>query len=228
MIPLLVTDPWESLASALRRLPDLAEAARTLPAWAAVGLLLTGAAALAVGSAARRPLGAAGGALAGAAAGAAAAGWVAAKASVPPLASTMLCAGAVAILAGIFPPVFIFAAGALPGALVGWAFPLQGEPALGLAAGAVLGGAVALLAARWVAALTAAGLGAALVAAGLFGLAGGSPVLQALEAHPVALLAVLAVLTVAGAAFQHPRAWRGEAGKGKISRPASATPASEG
>jgi len=120
---------------------------------------------------------------------------------------TAVAAAAGALAGALFPPAFIFGAGALPGALVGLAFPVQGHAALGAVAGLALGGGAAVLFSRWVAAISASGLGAALMAAGLFAGFGRSEPLRALATHPLALAGVLAVLTVAGAAFQHASAW---------------------
>jgi len=207
MTPAALSGPWAPFADALRRLPDAAESLRELPWPAAVALLAAGAVTLAAGARARRPLAAVGGAIVGAAAGAAAAAVLEGRGGIPPLALTALAAAAGALAGGLFPPAFIFGAGALPGALVGLAFPVQGHTALGALAGVALGGAAAVLLARWVAAISAAGLGAALVAAGLFAAFGRSEPLLALASHPLALAGVLAVLTVAAAAFQHPSAW---------------------
>jgi hypothetical protein len=207
MTSALLSDPWQPLARALRGLPDLVESLHGLPWPAAAALLALGAVALAAGARARRPLAVVGGALLGLAAGAAASGWASSRTGLPPTALAVLAAGAVAILGGLFPPAFICCAGALPGALLGLALSPKGESALGLAAGAAAGGVVALLLSRWVAAVAAAGLGAALAAAALFAFAGRSRVAESLAAHPLALAGLVGVLTVAGAAFQHARAW---------------------
>jgi hypothetical protein len=200
-------EPWEPLARSLRDLPELAESLRELPWPVAAILMVAGVVALAAGARARRPLAVVGGALVGFAAGGAASGWAAGQTGLPPLAVAALLAGALALLGGLFPPAFVFCAGALPGALLGLGLWTGGEPALGLAAGAIAGGVVALLFSRWVAAVVAASVGAALLLAGLLAVGGRSPVLQAVAAHPVALAGLVAVLTVAGAAFQHGRAW---------------------
>lgn len=202
-----LSGPWGPFAEALRRLPDAAESLRELPWPAVVALLAAGAVTLAAGARARRPLAAVGGAMVGAAAGAALSVLLAGRTGIPPLAMTAVAAAAGALAGALFPPAFIFGAGALPGALVGLAFPVQGHPAVGALAGIALGGTAAVLLARWVAAIAAAGLGAALVAAGLFAGFGRSEPLRSLATHPLALAAVLAVLTVAGAAFQHASAW---------------------
>ena len=207
MIPLAASDPWESYAAAVRRLPDLVEAVSRLPWPVAVGAIAAGAVALGFGARARRPLAVVGGALVGLAAGAALAGWIGGRVAVPGLFVGAASALALGVLAGLWPPIFIFAAGALPGALVGAALPQAGQPWYGLL-GLAVGGLAAIGLARWVAAVTAAGLGAALLAVGVFAAAGGWPPARALAGHPLALVALLAVLTVSGAAFQHASAWR--------------------
>lgn len=207
MIPLAPSDPWQAYAGAVRRLPDLVEAAGRLPWPAAVGAVVAGAVALGFGARARRPLAAAGGALVGLAAGAALASWIAGWVVVPGLLVGAGSALALGVLAGLFPPLFIFAAGALPGALLGAALPQAGQPWYGLL-GLAVGGLTAVGLARWVAAVAAAGLGAALLAVGLLAAAGDWAPARALASHPLALVALLAVLTVSGAAFQHATAWR--------------------
>ncbi len=207
MTPSALSGPWGPFAEALRRLPDFAESLRELPWPGAVALLAAGAVTLVAGARARRPLAVVGGAIVGAAAGAAASALLAGRVGVPPLAATAVVAAAGALAGGLFPPAFLFGAGALPGALVGLAFPVQGHAEVGALAGIALGGVAAVLLGRWVAAITAAGLGAALLAAGLFAGFGRSEPLRVLADHPLALAGILAVLTVAGAAFQHASAW---------------------
>jgi hypothetical protein len=207
MTPAVLSGPWGPIADALRRLPDVAESLRDLPWPGAVALLAVGAVMLAVGARARRPLAVVGGAIVGAAAGAAVSALLGGRLGVPPLAATAVLAAAGALAGGFFPPAFIFGAGALPGALVGLAFPAQGHAEVGALAGIAFGGTAAVLLARWVAAIAAAGIGATLLAAGLFAGFGRSEPLRALAAHPLALAGILAVLTVAGAAFQHASAW---------------------
>ncbi|HET6923522.1 MAG TPA: hypothetical protein VFI16_10290 [Anaeromyxobacteraceae bacterium] len=206
MTQLALADPWQAYAAAVRRLPDLVEALRGLPWPAAAAALLAGAAAMGFGARSRRPLAAAGGGLVGFAAGVALAGWLGGGA-VPWLLAASGGALALGVLAGLYPPLFIFAAGALPGALVGSALPATGQPWYGLL-GLAVGGLLALGFVRWVAAVAAAGVGAALLAAGFFGAAGDWAPARVLASHPLALVALLAVLTVSGAAFQHATAWR--------------------
>ncbi|HEU4382717.1 MAG TPA: hypothetical protein VFR85_04360 [Anaeromyxobacteraceae bacterium] len=207
MIPLAAADPWQSYVAAVRRLPDLAEAVSRLPWPVAAGAIAAGVVALGFGARARRPLAVVGGALVGLAAGAALAGWIGDRVAVPGLFVGAVCALGLGMLAGLWPLLFIFAAGALPGALAGAALPQAGQPWYGLL-GLAVGGLMAVGLTRWVAAVTAAGLGAALLGVGVFGLAGGWAPARALAGHPLALVAVLAVLTVSGAAFQHASAWR--------------------
>jgi hypothetical protein len=206
MSPLALADPWQAYADGIRRLPDLVEASSRLPWPAAVAALLAGAVALGFGARARRPLAVAGGGAVGVAVGAALAGWLGGGSAVPGLLAAAAGALLLGVLAGLFPPLFIFAAGALPGALVGSTLPAPGQPWYGLL-GLAVGGLLALGSTRWVAAVAAAGLGAGLLAVGLFGAAGGWAPARVLAAHPLVLVALLAVLTVAGAAFQHGTAW---------------------
>ncbi len=207
MIPFAAPDPWQAYVGALRRLPDLVEATNRLPWPAAVGAAVAGVVALGFGARARRPLAVAGGALIGVAAGTALSGWMGGWLAVPGLLSGAAGALALGVVSGIYPPLFIFAAGALPGALIGATLPQVGQPWYGLL-GLAIGGLTALGLARWVAAVAAAGLGAALLALGLLAVAGDWPPTRVLAAHPLALVALLAVLTVSGAAFQHATAWR--------------------
>lgn len=199
--------PWQALAAAARRLPEAVEALRGLP-WPVAGAsLLAGIALLGFGARARRPLAVAGGALVGLVAGAALPGWLGGGSTVPGLLAASAGAAALGVLAGLYPPLFIFAAGALPGALLAAALPATGQPWYALL-GLAVGGLLALSLARWVAAVAAASLGAALVAAGLFGTAGDWAAARLLASHPLVLATLLAVVTVAGAAFQHATAWR--------------------
>lgn len=207
MTPPGLPEPWQALAAAARRLPELVEALRGLPWPVAVASLLAGVAVLGFGARARRPLAVAGGALVGLAAGTALPGWLGAGTAVPGLLAASAGAAALGVLAGLYPPLFIFAAGALPGALLASFLPAPGQPWYALL-GLAVGGLVALGLARWVAAAAAASLGAALLAAGLFGTAGDWGPARLLASHPLVLVALLAVMTVSGAAFQHATAWR--------------------
>ncbi len=195
------------LASAHRELSSLAARLRELPWPAALGLGLCGAAALLAGARMRRPLAAVGGAALGCLAAAAAPSWVATNVGIS---RGTLAAAAAAILAvggGLFPPLFVFTAGALPGGLLGASFPVHDSPEMGAAAGAAVAGVAALLVARWVAAVAAAVLGAALVSAALLAAGGSWPALRVLSTRPSITLALAAVLAVAGTAFQVRKAW---------------------
>jgi hypothetical protein len=198
------------LASAYRELPSLAARLRELPWPAAMALGLCGAVVLLAGARMRRPLAAVGGVVLGCLAAAAAPSWVATNVGVS---RSTLAAAAAALLAvggGLFPPLFLFAAGALPGSLLGASFPIfaiKDSPELGAAAVAAGTGVAALLAARWVAAAAAAILGAALVSAALLAAGGSWPALRLLSARPSITLALAAVLSVAGTAFQVGTAW---------------------
>ena len=195
-------------ASAHRELPSLASRLRELPWLAVAALAVAGVVALIAGARFRRPLAVAGGAALGWLAVTAAPSWVATNVGVSRqtlsvAALTLLAAGG-----GLFPPIFIFAAGALPGALAGSSLPIDGSPELGAAAGAAAAGIAALFLARWVAAVTAAALGAALLSAALLAAGDSRPALRVLATHPSTALALVAVLTIAGTAFQLRSAWR--------------------
>lgn len=207
MIPTAPADPWQTFAVGARRLPEVVEALRGLPWPVAVAALLAGIAALGFGARARRPLAVAGGALVGLVAGAALVSWLGGGVAVPRLLAATLGAVALGVLGGLFPPLFIFVAGALPGGLLASGLPAAGQPWYALL-GLAVGGLMALGLARWVAAVAAAGLGAALLAAGLFGTAGDWAPARVLASHPLVLATLLAVVTVSGAAFQHATAWR--------------------
>ncbi len=121
-------------------------------------------------------------------------------------------------LAAVVPQVFPVLAGALPGALVAELFAPEGMRLEVVAVGALLGALVGLFAARPVAALVASAVGALAVALGAAGLLGSTGASRILLRHPTAILALVVVLSVAGAAFQLSRAWgrgaEGAAGKG--------------
>src|SRR5512140_2805139 len=112
-----------------------------------------------------------------------------------------VAAGVGALICAAWPPLFPVLALALPGAGVGVLTGLAGRAWLGAAAGAVVGAGLGAMLREWVAALAAGGLGAAAVVAGGLGLLARRPIGAELQEHPIALLAVWAVLTVAGAAF---------------------------
>jgi hypothetical protein len=76
-----------------------------------------------------------------------------------------------------------------------------------MAAGAVLGALLGVLAARPVAAAVASGVGALAVAVGAEGALRETSPGRALLSHPSAILAVAIILAVAGTAFQLSRAW---------------------
>ena len=197
-------EPGGPLDAALQQVPALAERLRALPWPVTLAMAALGLATLAVGARARRPLAVAGGAVAGWAAGMALAPWLAREVGISVLATRVACAAAVATLSGLLPATFLFAAGALPGALVGSAMARE---AVGLWAGLGLGGLAGLLLGRAVAAMAAASLGAALLAAAALGASGRWEALQVLSERPFVLLTLTAVAAVAGAAFQWNRAW---------------------
>jgi hypothetical protein len=200
----LAPEVRDALAGAAR----LASAARAL-GWA--GALPLGAAGLWLlldGARRRRPIAAAGGAAIGALAGAAVAGWASARFGVPRTAVALGAAAALGTAAAALPLAFAFAAGALPGALAGWHVPLGGSGLAGAAAGAVVAGGAALLLARLVAAAVASALGAALLCGAGLAALGGRALAAELVDRPAVLLGLVAVLAVAGAAFQSATAWQ--------------------
>jgi hypothetical protein len=144
------------------------------------------------------------------AAGAAAIGWIAfgqvsgavSEWGLPAWAPQWGAAIVLGLAAGFAPPVYPLALGMVPGALLGLRMPLAGRVWLGAAAGAVVLGGLAVLARRIVIAATAAAAGAVLLAGALLALAARFTALTALTRRPVLLTLVLAVLAVAGTAFQ--------------------------
>jgi hypothetical protein len=225
-----VADPAEVafLASAAARLDEalgglsrLASLASGLPLPTAGALAVAGVLLLVVGARSRRVIGAVGGAAVGALAALAAAGWV--QARWPELPRPALAAGgaaALGVLGGLWPPLFVFAAGALPGAVLGVAVPVAERPLVGLAVGAAALGGLALVAAELTAVAVAAGLGAGLVGGALLAAAGPRPEVSALAARPFLLLAWLAVVGAAGGALQLGSAW-GKGGGGRGAAPLS-------
>jgi hypothetical protein len=128
-----------------------------------------------------------------------------------------ISAGAGALLCAGWPPAFPVLAVALPGAAVGAMADVAGRAWLGAAVGAAAGGLAGALLREWVAALAAGGIGGAAVVAGALGLLAGRPIAAELAEHPMALLAIWAVLAVAGAAFHAGRAWpKGRAPGGEV------------
>lgn len=228
-----MTDPAEVafLANAAARgeevlagLAWLASLATGLSLPAAGVLAVAGAALLASGARRRRPIGALGGAAVGALLAVSAAGWVEARwPSVPRPALVAAGAGALAVLGGLWPPLFVFAAGLLPGAVLGQAVPIAEQPLLGLAAGGLALGGLALVVAEFTAVAVAAVLGAGLLGGALLAAAGPRPEAAAMAARPFLLLAWLSVVGAAGGALQLGRSWsRGGArsgGAGPLSPP---------
>lgn len=126
-------------------------------------------------------------------------------------------AGAGALLCAGWPPAFPVLALALPGAVAGGLVGLAGHAWVGVAVGALGGGALGALLREWVASLAAGGIGGAAVVAGALGLLARRPIVAELGEHPLVLLAVWAVLAVAGAAFHAGRAWpKGGAPGGEV------------
>ncbi len=212
-------DPGGPLDGALREIPALAERLHALPWPAALALAVLGLAALAVGARWRRPLAVVGGAALGWVAGMGIAPWLSREVGVPPMATRMVAAALVAALSGFLPQAFLFAAGALPGALVG---SLPQEP-VGAWAGLALGGVAGLMVGRAVAAMAAACLGATLLTAAALAASDRWEALGALAERPFVLVTLAAVVAVAGAAYQWRRAWEPPAPRPEhaVSEPAS-------
>ena len=186
----------------------LAQGARGL-GWA--GALALGAAGLWLlldGARRRRPIAAVVGGAAGALAAAALGRWAEARLGISPPVLAAVAALAVGAGAAAFPPLFAFAVGTLPGACLGSLLPLGGSEVAGAIAGALAGGVAATLLVAPVAAATSASLGAALLAGSALSALGPRPVGAELAARPFVLLGLVAVLAVAGAAFQARRAWQ--------------------
>jgi hypothetical protein len=195
------------LREALDAAGRLAAAARGLGWLGALPLAAAGAWLLLRGARRRRPIAAAGGAAVGALAAVAAGGWLSARTGIGRPVLAAVAAAAIGAGAAAAPPLFAFAAGALPGALAGWHVPLGGSAPAGAAAGALAGGAVALLLAPHVAAAVSSTLGAALLVGAGLAAGGARPFAAELAGRPAVLLGAVVVLAVAGAAFQSGRAW---------------------
>lgn len=199
---------------ALAGLSALATRSTGLATPAAAALGLAGLLLLGFGARRREVVGAVGGAAIGALAALAAAGWLQARwPAAPRPALAAAGAAALGVLGGLWPPLFAFAAGALPGAVLGVAVPLGEQPLYGLLAGAAALGAASLVAAEFTAVAVAATLGAGLLGGALLALAGPRPEVSALAARPALLLAWLVVVGTAGGALQWGRAWGRGGGK---------------
>lgn len=220
-------DPAEVafLASAAARLDEALGGLSWLAALASrrslpeAGLLaVSGLLLLVAGARSRRVVGAVGGAGVGALAALAAAGWVQARwPEVPRPALAAAGAAALGVLGGLWPHLFVLAAGALPGAVLGVAVPVAERPLVGLAVGAAALGGLALVAAELTAVAVAAALGAGLLGGAVLALLGPRPEAEALAARPFVLLAWLVLVGAAGGALQWGRAWgrgRGRGGRG--------------
>jgi hypothetical protein len=197
------------LAASVSRLGEALAALGRAAAWAhgagpVAGALLAivGVLALTVALRAPRPLAVAGGALVGALAGLAVRGPLALHLGLAATTSAAAGAAVAAAACGLLPPLFPFAAGALPGALLGLHAPLGGRAALGAAVGGLVAGAIALVFARPVTAIVAALAGGLAFGTGLLALLGARPLGEELASRPLALLAFALVTGIAGAAFQ--------------------------
>lgn len=191
-----------TVAELFAALADLAE--RVLAAGLPLGLPLVaaGLAALTVGTRRRRALAVGGLAAVGALAAVALRGLLAAHLglSLVPAAAGLALAGAV--LGGVMPGAFPFAAAALPGAVAGAQLPLAGRAAMGAAAGALVAGLLGLALARIVAAVAASLGGALLLALGLLGCFRATPLALELAGRPAAVAGFALVVGIAGAALQ--------------------------
>ena len=174
------------------------------------GVAVAGLVVMLFGARARRPV-----AVVGAAGVAAAAvHWVGARAGAPmgmaPSTLAVVSAAVAGAVSAFVPQLFPALAGAVPGALLAEFLAPADRRLEVMAAGAVLGAILGVLAARPVAAAVASGAGALAVAVGAEGALLGTSPGRALLSHPSAMLAVAVILAVAGTAFQLSRAW-GEA-----------------
>jgi hypothetical protein len=214
-------DPAEVafLASAAARAEEVLGGLSTLASratglsWPVAALVgVTGAALLLFGARSRRVIGAVGAAEVGALAVLAAGAWLEARWPALPR-PALAAAGAVAmgLLGAAWPHLFVLAAGALPGAVLGVAVPVADRPWLGLAIGAAALGALASMAAELTAVAVAAVLGAGLLGGAALAAAGRTPEVAALAARPFLLVAWLVVVGAAGGAAQLGRSW-GRAG----------------
>jgi len=182
----------------------------------AAGLLV-----LLAGARARRPVAVAG------AAGVAAvsAQWILGRTgvatSIPGSTLAAIAAALCGALAVVVPQVFPALAGAAPAVLLADLLAPPDQRLAAMAAGALVGGLAGVLVARPVAAVAASGVGALAVAIGAAGALRATGPGRALAAHPTAILAAAAILTVAGTAFQLSRAW-GRGGDKGPKRPAPA------
>jgi hypothetical protein len=121
---------------------------------------------------------------------------------VSPSTAALGCGAALAIACALAPPLFPVVLGAVPGALVGARAQVTENPALGAAAGALVLGVFGYLLRRFLVAVAGALAGALLVAAALLALSARFPALGELARRPVVLAAGVALLAVAGAAYQ--------------------------
>ncbi|HTP53025.1 MAG TPA: hypothetical protein VMK42_20210 [Anaeromyxobacteraceae bacterium] len=202
---------WTATLSA-----EVARAPWPVPA----GLLALGLVELLAGARLRRPVAAVGGAAVGALAAASFREPLGHLVGLSPQALGGVAAALLGGACGAFPPVFPFAAGALPGALAAAALAPESQGPVARAVGALVGGVAGLLLARLVAASVAAALGALAVSLGLAGALARAGI-GGFSRHPAAVLAAAAVLAVVGIAFQLPDAWRAAAPRAGEAREAA-------
>jgi hypothetical protein len=210
-----VSDPTSWLARLLGEAPALGARLGAVPLWALGALLALGLLALVAGARWRRPLALVGGACVGSLGGVGVAGLLGLSGMLLPAIGAAALGGAALAL----PPLFPFAALALPGAFLGAGAGLAGGRWLGALIGSFLLGGLGLLGARFVAAATAGLAGAGLVGAAILGAANRLPPLEPLSRRPVLLAGLLTVLAVAGTAFQVGSAWSATGGWRRASKP---------
>jgi hypothetical protein len=186
-------------AAGLGRLAEMLRE-RGLPVGAAVALL--GIVLLTLAGRFPRGLAVAGGAVLGALAAIAFRAPLATHVGVSLVVAAPVLATVVAAACAFVPLAFPVAVGALPGLLLGLEVPLAGRAAIGGAVGALVAGGVALLFARVVAIGSVSALGGVLAATGAVAIGGARPLARELSAHPLAILALALVLSIAGAAYQ--------------------------
>jgi len=185
-----------------RALSALFASMSSVPSYVGLPVALLGIWALCIGSRFRRPVAVLGGAFFGAAAGYWASTWIVSRLGIGSWAAILGPAAVLAVLGGLVPAVFPAVVGAMAGALASVAAGRAPVTLTFVGAGGVAG----VLAARLFAAIGSAVMGASLLAVALRVLGGQGPA-RFFARYPLVLLAAVAVLAVAGAAFQHRRAW---------------------
>jgi len=177
--------------------------------WPVAALLLVlGLVQLAAGARLRRPIAVVGGAAVGALAGALFREPLGHLTGLSEPAVQGVAAALAAGLCGAFPTLFPIAAGSLPGAFAAAALAPKEQRLAAWGLGGAAGGAAGWVLARWVAAAVASSTGAFAVSLGIAGVLEHLGAGPKLAGHPAFLLALTAVLSIAGFAHQLPSAWR--------------------